>query len=187
LRFKVSKSLEAFTVSSLKHSFLKADDICKTEPETDEYVSVVDNLLNNLQKYPENKSYIISLFEDNFKYSQWPILSTHEISTLFYGKAESSNGLIDNINCFKGNIIGAEACLLLTGKLLNYEFNPECDKYRDILTECKNKDIDIKGLKHFKDSYKFEVSQIAITIMNILEIEQSSTSSSSEEVGDSEN
>ena len=117
---------------------------------------VIEEFLRNLQYKSENKIDIIQTFELFLKSKKnWPNFKLEELSKLFYGDLEADNiisitsnkeskrnskeniekielplkGLIYHIGRRVENILGAEACLVFLGKLINFEFNPECEAY----------------------------------------------------------
>jgi hypothetical protein len=117
------------------------------------HLLVIEEFLRNLEYKAENKYDVIQTFESFLKSrKQWPGFKREEVQKLLLGdnlfnttvgsfSSESSNysnsknlkGLIYHVGNIEVNPLGAERCLEFLGKLLNYEFNPECDGYIGIL------------------------------------------------------
>ena len=113
---------------------------------------VIEEFLRNLQFKYENKIDIVNTFEKFLKSKKnWPTFKLDELSKLFYGDIVTDNsivisstqtfsrdldkieiplkGLIYHIGSREENLLGSEACLEFLGKLINFEFNPECEAY----------------------------------------------------------
>jgi hypothetical protein len=117
---------------------------------------VVEEFLRNLEFKFESKCDIIKTFEQFLKSKkQWPNFKREEICKLYYGETlsnSSSNslssensslsrsylkGLFFHIGSIEQNPIGAEACLEFLSKLIDYEFNPDCEAYIYLLKTSK--------------------------------------------------
>jgi len=131
----------------------------KTNSEKSANMLVVEEFLRNLEFKFENKYDIIKTFEQFLKSKKnWPSFKRDEISKLFYGdiityssnisanslSSESSNasrtylkGLMYHIGNIEQNNLGAQTCLEFLGKLIDYEFNPECEAYIFVLKTSK--------------------------------------------------
>jgi hypothetical protein len=118
---------------------------------------VIEEFLRNLDYKSENKCDVVDTFENFLKGRKaWPTFKREEVHKLFLGdnlfnttvgsfSSESSNysnsknlkGLLFHVGYIEINPLGAERCLEFLGKLIDYEFNPECDMYVGILKTAR--------------------------------------------------
>jgi hypothetical protein len=129
---------------------------------------VVEEFLRNLEFKFESKCDIIKTFEQFLKSKkQWPNFKREEICKLFYGEtlansssdslsSESSSlsrsylkGLFFHIGNIEQNPLGAEACLEFLSKLIDYEFNPDCEAYIYLLKTSKIEHLQSLRLNDF--------------------------------------
>jgi len=135
------------------------------------YMLVIEEFLNNLESKFQNKTNIIKTFENFLKAKKhWPNLKTDEISRLFFGENDQYNkifnkGLLEHIGSVNQNPLGSEECLFFLSKLLNFEFNPDCERYINVLRSAKtemlmliNFDVHMRNIK----------TKVKVAIYNIL-------------------
>lgn len=136
---------------------------------------VVEEFLRNLEFKFENKCEIIKTFEGFLKSKKnWPNFKREEISKLFYGEtfmnnshisgnsisSDNSNysknyikGLFYHIGNIEQNILGAESCLEFLCKLIDYEYNPDCEAYIYMLKTSKVEHLhSLKLNEHFRSN-----------------------------------
>jgi hypothetical protein len=128
----------------------------KTSSQKSANMLVIEEFLRNLEFKSENKYDIIKTFESFLKSKKsWPSFKKDEIQKLFYGDIQNNTcgsvssdnsslsnnrqvkGLMFHIGNIEQNSLGAERCLEFMGKLLDYEFNPECESYIFIMKTTK--------------------------------------------------
>lgn len=152
---------------------------------------VIEEFLRNLEFKFENKCEIVKTFEQFLKSkTHWPHFRSEEIMKLLNGdcsciyysgnsaiSAESENsftppnsvkGLMHHVGSIDQNILGAEACLEFLGKLIDYEFNPECEAYIIVLKTSKLENILSMRLNEHIDSNKMNISIICYRILKII-------------------
>ena len=157
---------------------------------------VIGEFLVNLSQRQENKSEIINTFESFLKRKRkWPCFSRAEIIKLFVGEKttlseislnnQSNNslasddnqlhpkqkvikGLMAHVGEIEKNIMGAQRCLQFLTKLIDYEFNPECNLYREVLKTRKTENFfSMKLTEHIKSNHEPSV-QNALKILKFL-------------------
>jgi hypothetical protein len=146
---KKSKSVDNNNLNeNYYHTFLDYK-MEKTSSEKSANLLVIEEFLRNLEYKAENKYDIIKTFESFLKSKKnWPSFKKEELQKLMFGdniiyntvgsfSSENSNlsgsknlkGLLYHVGSIDVNPLGAERCLEFLGKLIDYEFNPECDAY----------------------------------------------------------
>ena len=156
---------------------------------------VIEEFLINLSQKNENKSEIIKTFEGFLKRKKkWPCFNKDEISKLFEGEKTTSsevsinnqsntsttsngeikkkekviNGLLFHIGDIENNILGAQACLEFIVKLLDYEYNPECELYRYVFKTRKIESLlEMKLVVHAK-SQNIKIVNSVYKILKLL-------------------
>ena len=94
----------------------------------------------------------------SFCEKKWPCFNKEEIAKLFTGEKTKSSevslnnqsstsdiqesekiikGLMYHVGEIENNVLGAQACLDFLVKLLDYEYNPECELYRYVFKTRK--------------------------------------------------
>lgn len=80
-------------------------------------------------------------------------------------------GLIYHIGSREENLLGSEACLEFLGKLINFEFNPECEAYIYMLKITKTDQLNnIRLLEHI-NSGKHNIIMTAFSILKAILLE----------------
>jgi len=177
---KKSRSVGNFGLKTENYynSFLDYKLQDKNLGEKSANMMVVEEFLRNLEYKFENKAEIIKTFEQFLKSKKsWPSFRKEEISKLFYGdviqmgglsnslSSDNSNnsrnfvkGLFYHIGNIEQNNFGAEHCLEFLGKLIDYEFNPECEAYIYMLKTSKIEYLHYLRLnEHIKSKKNFIV------------------------------
>jgi hypothetical protein len=152
---KKPRSVETFNNDNYYSTFLDYK-MEKTSSKKSANMLVIEEFLRNLEFKAENKYDVIKTFESFLKSKKsWPSFKKDEIQKLFYGdvmnntcgsvssdnstlsQSRQVKGLMFHIGNIEQNALGAERCLEFMGKLLDYEFNPECDSYVFIMKTTK--------------------------------------------------
>ena len=161
-----------------------ADDINKAA------ILVIEEFLINLSQKDENKSEIIKTFESFLKRKKkWPCFNKDEIAKLFTGEKTKSSevslnnqsstsdiqesekiikGLMYHVGEIENNILGAQACLDFLVKLLDYEYNPECELYRYVFKTRKIEFFLEMNLHEHAKSQNVNVVNSAFKIIKML-------------------
>lgn len=156
---------------------------------------VVEEFLRNLDFKCENKCDVIKTFEQFLKNKKsWPNFRREEINKLLFGETPlySSNisnnsldsdenstssigsgkmylkGLLYHIGNVEQNSLGAETCLEFLGKLIDYEYNPDCEAYIYILKTAKIEQLHSMRLNDHIRSGKFNIVKIAFRIIRAI-------------------
>jgi PX domain len=131
----------------------------------------------------------------------WPTFKLDELSKLFYGDLVTDNntiigtnptnnnsfigsressvekndiplkGLIYHIGSREENLLGSEACLEFLGKLINFEFNPECEAYIYMLKITKIDQLNNMRLLEHINSGKHSIMLVVFSILKAILIE----------------
>lgn len=80
-------------------------------------------------------------------------------------------GLIYHIGSREENLLGSEACLEFLGKLINFEFNPECEAYIYMLKITKIDQLNNMRLIEHINSGKNNILLIAFSILKAILVE----------------
>jgi hypothetical protein len=155
-------------------------------------MTVIEEFLRNLEFKSDNKSEVIKTFEQYLKNDKiWPTFRKDEIQRLFYGDVNSGTnivsslmsdesesnsssskqplkGLLFHMGNIEQNNLGSEYCLEFLCKLLDYEFNPECEIYIHILKYSKIEYLLDMNLKEHINSGKITVVQKCFRILKAL-------------------
>ena len=195
---KKSRSVETFGLKSENYynSFLDFKMQDKSLGEKSANMMVVEEFLRNLEYKCENKGEIIKTFEQFLKSKKnWPSFKKEEISKLYYGDllqmsgissssitSDNSNnsrvylkGLFYHIGVIEQNNLGAEACLEFLGKLIDYEFNPECEAYIYMLKTSKLDYLHSLRLNEHIKSKKNFIVNICFRILKAILYEDKTT------------
>jgi hypothetical protein len=148
---------------------------------------VVEEFLRNLELKFENKYDLIKTFEQFLKGKKnWPNFKKEEISKLLFGETNvyssnisnnsiSSNisnnskvylkGLLFHIGNIEQNLLGAETCLEFLVKLIDYEYNPDCEAYIYILKTAKIEAIQSMRLPEHIRNNKYNIVNFAYRVI----------------------
>jgi hypothetical protein len=80
-------------------------------------------------------------------------------------------GLIYHIGSREENLLGSEACLEFLGKLINFEFNPECEAYIYMLKITKIDQLNNMRLSNHINSRKHNIIITAFSILKAILLE----------------
>jgi len=80
-------------------------------------------------------------------------------------------GLIYHIGSREENLLGSEACLEFLGKLINFEFNPECEAYIYMLKITKIDQLNNLQLSDHINSGKHNIIMTAFSILKAILLE----------------
>lgn len=172
------------------HSFLDYKLAESSQTEKSVHMLVIEEFLRNLEFKSENKYDIVKTFEEFLKgKQQWPKFKREEIYKLFNGdyfqsgaslgslSSENSSvgsntktyfkGLMYHIGNIEQNSLGAECCLEFLGKLIDYEFNPDCEVYIQILKSSK---IDYLMSMKLNEHIKSKKNNLKNTCYRILRV-----------------
>jgi hypothetical protein len=151
-------------------SFLKFKLKEKTFPKKDKSPAtcLIKELLKNLDSNSDNQSNIIKIFEEflNSKI-EWPKFDKNEVILLLYGTKELK-GLFYHIGNLKSNLIGSINCLHFIKKLLDYEFNPQCELFVIIIRATMTKEW-LRSLNLF-EFFKLHNKNITYSVFKILKV-----------------
>jgi hypothetical protein len=154
---KKSRSVDDHNLNENYYSTFLDYKMENTSSEKSANLLVIEEFLRNLEYKAENKYDVIRTFESFLKSKKsWPNFKKEEIMKLLFGdnlfnttvgsfSSESSSfsnsknlkGLLFHVGSIETNMLGAERCLEFLGKLIDYEFNPECDAYIYILKTAR--------------------------------------------------
>jgi hypothetical protein len=162
------------TTMKLSSKFAKND-----EDKNSSIQKEISDFLSKLENEPNNKSFYVKEKEESLKSSKiWHYLKKSDISRLFYGDY-NNNGLLYHCGLINQNIIGAEACLEYLTKLLDYEYNVDCENYIIVLKSAdlsKIKQMSLNNhIKNNKQSICFKIISLVlnkekgITLENIID------------------
>jgi len=131
----------------------------------------VDDLINQLYSVREDMCENIQTFWDQL-HSQEKGLSRNDIIKLFFGGNKdgenSKQGLLYHCGIIDENVLGAEKCLSLVAKLVDYEMNSDCESYISALKLSKKEQIESMKLDRHLNSNKSSVITNALKIMKVL-------------------
>ncbi len=159
-------------------------DFEEKEVKLDE-AQVINEFLDQLEKQGENKINTVSFFISYLKSEKaWPKFKKEDIARLLFGDLNSHKGLLYHCGTLEENKLGAEACIQLFGKLVSFEFNPDCEYYIQILKKMpltylkkmnmmehihnNNKEVCFKILKLIQDDKEIMFRSL-INDKNVLE------------------
>jgi hypothetical protein len=77
-------------------------------------------------------------------------------------------GLMYHIGNVEQNLLGAETCLEFLAKLIDYEYNPECEAYIYILKTTKMEDIHAMKLSTHLQSKRNSIIQCCYRILKAM-------------------
>jgi len=101
-------------------------------------IITIDDLIEKLDSNKEDKIKIIKKFVNFLKgTNKWPVFKKEDIARLFFGDFNKKRGLVFHCGTLNENQLGAEACLDFIGKLISFEFNPDCEFYIQILKKLR--------------------------------------------------
>lgn len=151
---------------------------------------VVEEFLRNLELKFENKCNIIKTFEQFLKSKKsWPSFKREEINKLLFGETlnnssristsslasdSSTNsrtllkGLLYHIGNIEQNVLGAETCLDFLTKLIDYEYNPDCEAYIYILKTAKVEALHSMRLSQHIRNNKFSIVNFAFRVIKAI-------------------
>lgn len=138
------------------------------------HMLVIEEFLNNLETKYQNKTNVIKTFENFLKSKKnWPLFKTEEISRLYFGENDRLNhiykkGLLEHIGSIEQNPLGAEECLFFLAKLLDFEFNPDCEKYIYIIKSAKFEILQYMSLKEHLSNIKGKVKKNVYCILKAI-------------------
>jgi len=152
---------------------LKANNtLCKSFFDKDNNpLYLIEDLLEKLAIDKENICNSIKEFWDNLHTNNFPKIKEEYIRLLFGTKNEICDyGLISICGNVEENILGAETCLDLIAKFIDYEINPYCEICINILKITRMEHIKKMKLdKHLKSNNPIVInnaSKILKTILN---------------------
>jgi hypothetical protein len=190
--FKRAKSYEIINGSSYDNNYYSSFLNYKLQNTTSKFeksdnMLVIEEFLRNLEFKSENKYQIVKSFEQFLKGKKvWPYFKSGEINILFYGEkdmhpsnlseesmlSENSNtylntlnGLLHHVGNIEQNILGAESCLEFLSKLIDYEFNPDCEAYIHVLKQSQVEFFNYVRLKDYAKSNKNYIVNIVFRII----------------------
>ena len=135
----------------------------------------VNIFLENLELKEGDKIRNIEKFISFLKSKKsWPKFRKEDIIKLLFGDFKTQKGLVYHCGTIKENRLGAEACIDLLGKLISFEFNPECELYVQILKKMPL--VQLKKLNlinHIKNSSNKQ-KEICLKILSIVKDERES-------------
>lgn len=131
--------------------------------------TVIEDFLFKLNNLRENLTQTIKGFEEYIiEEKQWPKFTQQEIMLLFIGNIDRNiKGLFYFIGLVNENQLGAQRCLRLFSKLINYELNPNCDMLVSVF-----KSIPIELLEQMKLNDHINANNLSVIIdcFQIIEI-----------------
>jgi hypothetical protein len=133
--------------------------------------NLIDDLLNNLESSREDMCENINKFWLHLKEQEnWPRFSTSDLIKLFFGNHEEieQNGLIYYSGRVRENVLGAEACLSLICKMLDYETNPECEKCVNVFRMARTEHLQMMNLERHLKCNKPIVLNNALKLMKLV-------------------
>lgn len=113
-----------------------------------------------------NNSNIFATFA--YKESQNFSLSSNNSSNISVSKSTQLKGLLHYIGNIEQNNIGSESCLEFLSKLLDYEFNPDCENYIFMLKYSKIENLLELNLQEHLNSNKPNVVQATFKILKAI-------------------
>ena len=122
---RARKSRSHIHKDNLYSSFNRSEIKPKIENESNH----IDELLINLENNKENICQIVNEWWKLMKRKKkWESLKREDIYKLLFGNnVLKNNGLLNHCGSINKNVLGAEACLDLVAKLIDYETNPDCE------------------------------------------------------------
>lgn len=167
---KKSRSYDIMKQDNYYKSFLeyKMSDKSVQLLEKSASLMLIEELLYNLQNKSENQCNIIKTFQDYLKSKRnWPRFKSDEISRLFFGD-KNNKGLLYHSGRIEHNLIGSISCLEFLAKLVDFEFNPDCELFSSVLkTLTKEQFLSMDINSHLK-SNKPSVVESSFKILKAL-------------------
>jgi len=148
---------ETFTELS-KNNSIKSED----EFRIDKNDKVIDKFLEEIENNENITESIDNFWGFLIQQTNWPKFSRDAILRLFYGNGNNLKGLVYHCGTLEDNYLGAEQCLRLLANLLKYEYNPDCEIFRNILRMGKVNNIIALGLKNHLRQNKFNIDGFKI-------------------------
>jgi len=128
-----------------------SDFLDKLENQSGDKTKAVDEFIAFLKKKDSNNCY--------------PKLKKEDIWRLLFGDLSDHKGLIYHCGTIEENRLGAEACINLFGKLISFDFNPDCETYIQICTKMTlNQFRKMKLNEHIENDNK----EACFKILNLL-------------------
>ena len=135
---------------------------------TNNFSGLINSFLENLQDNKEDKCLHIKNFWKAFlKDSFGRAVKREETIKLFFGSIKLK-GLLYHCGTIEDNILGAEESLILLSKLLQFEFNPECEYYLNVLKLAQLENIKLLKLTDHMTSCKQNIREISFILISHL-------------------
>jgi len=123
------------TENKIHSSFYK--DFYRNDSDDDEQI---DKFLRKLEEAEDNTSETVDTFWKKLT-KKWPVLGREDVMKLFFGNGNDLKGLLEHCGRIKENYFGAESCLWLLNKFLQFEFNPDCEKFVGVMKMARIENI----------------------------------------------
>jgi len=163
---QINNSIDSITKSrSTENLMVVSKNINDLNPKMGK--NEINDFLNNLEFDPMNKSSYIKEKEGTLKKSRfWQHLKRFEIAKLFFGDF-IIKGLLYQSGLIEQNIYGAQACLEFISKLIDYDYNIECENYISVL---KAGDLEKYNKMNLIKHLQSDNTNIAITCFKIIRV-----------------
>ena len=157
VRKKVKSASVKDICSSLleKHDDYQADDI-------NPLIELIQELKEGDENICENTAKFWVKFKDKIKKD-----SRNDIKNLFFGNGSQNKGLIYHCGNVEENILGAEACLCLISKLIDFETNQDCEFYTNIFRMIRLEEIE---MMRFELHLKSHIPDVLLSAFKILKV-----------------
>jgi len=162
-----SAKLSLTNENNLKHQNFTSIEI-QNRPQTE--TDVINEFVESLEQRGGNKINSIDNFVTYLKSKKWPSFKKEDIARLLFGNLNNNKGLIYHCGTTDENQLGAEACIKLFGKLISFEFNPDCEYYIQILKKMPLSHLrKMKLMEHIKYN---DIKEICFKILKIIKDEK---------------
>jgi len=189
-KIDIIKTFEQFLKSKKNWPTFKLDELSKLfygDLVTDDHHShsiIANSNSNGISNNVANNNNVLSNNNTNNKYgsnihgmsnlNKSFILTAdaRDYSSSLNDRAETPlKGLIYHIGSRKENLLGSEACLEFLSKLINFEFNPECEAYIYMLKITKIDQLNNMRLLDHINSGKHNIIMNAFSILKAILLE----------------
>jgi len=165
-KIDIIKTFEQFLKSKKNWPTFKLDELSKLfygDLNSDNSSTIISN---NITIYNINNNNIAN---NNLNNQSSSFLDSRQTTI---ERAETPlKGLIYHIGSREENLLGSEACLEFLGKLINFEFNPECEAYIYMLKITKIDQIMNMRLLDHINTGKNNITMTAFSILRAILIE----------------
>jgi len=153
--------------NKMKSSFYK--DLYQCELGNEEHI---EKFLRKLEESEEETSQSVNAFWKALT-RNWPSFDKEDVMKLFFGNGNDLKGLFYHCGRIKENYFGAESCLNLLYKLLQFDYNPDCEKFVACLRMSRLDNIKkIKLEEHLKCAKENVVQSCLKVLKEILNKER---------------